>query len=80
MWERSISKSKFNQMGVGIWVTNTFKVRFVGPEMMEIQRGRVYDAIELENAPNWYGVKDDSGEWYAYAKKFFEIVNGKSNN
>ena len=48
--------------------------------MMEIQRGKVYDAIELKNAPNWYGVKDDSGEWYAYAKKFFEIVNGKSNN
>jgi hypothetical protein len=55
-------------------MTNTFKVRYIGPQMLEIQKGKIYDAINLKDSEKWYGVKDDSGEWYAYAKEFFELV------
>lgn len=49
-----------------------FKVKYNGPDTAEIRNGEVYEARELEGTEKLIGVKDRSGEWYAYPKKLFE--------
>ena len=49
-----------------------FKVRYKGADAAEIRNGEVYEAQELEGTEKLIGVKDRSGEWYAYPKKLFE--------
>lgn len=51
-----------------------FKVRYIGADAAEIRNGEVYEAEELRDCKTMYGVKDRSGECYAYPKSLFEVV------
>lgn len=54
-------------------MTNTFKVRYIGPQMLEIQKGKIYDAINLKDSEKWYGVKDDSRRMVCVCKGILRI-------
>ena len=51
-----------------------FQVRYIGEDAAEIRNGEIYQAEELLDSKNMIGVLDRSGEWYAYPKKLFEVV------
>lgn len=53
---------------------NKFKVRYIGEDAAEIRKGEIYDAEELRDSKNLIGVLDRSGEWYAYPKNLFEVI------
>lgn len=53
---------------------NKFKVRYIGEDAAEIRKGEIYDAEELHDSKNMIGVRDRSGEWYAYPKHLFEVI------
>ena len=53
---------------------NKFRVRYIGEDAAEIRNGEIYDAEELRDGKSLIGVLDRSGEWYAYPKKLFEVV------
>lgn len=50
------------------------KVKYIGEDMAEIKKGKIYEAEEAKDDSRYYGVVDDSGESYAYPKTLFEIV------
>lgn len=52
----------------------TFKVRYIGEDAAEIRNGEIYPAHTLRDCSTMYGIKDRSGECYAYLKSLFEIV------
>lgn len=52
----------------------SFKVRYIGEDDADIRRGDVCDAEELIDCTTMYGVRDRSGEVYAYPKTLFEVV------
>ena len=51
-----------------------FRVRYIGEDAAEIRNGEIYQAEELLDSKNMIGVLDRSGEWYAYPKKLFEVI------
>ncbi len=51
-----------------------FRVRYTGEDGAEIRNGDVYDAIDISDHAGMYGVKDLSGEYYAYPKSLFEKI------
>ena len=51
-----------------------FKVRYIGDDKAEIRAGDVCVAHDLRDDKRLYGVKDRSGEYYAYPKSLFEKV------
>lgn len=51
-----------------------FNVRYIGEDAAEIRNGEIYSAHELKDSSVMYGVKDRSGEYYAYPKTLFEII------
>lgn len=51
-----------------------FKVKYTGPDAAEIRTGEVYLAHELADNKRMLGVKDRSGEWYAYPADLFTKV------
>lgn len=53
---------------------NKFLVRYIGEDASEIRTGEIYQAEELLDSSIMIGVLDRSGEWYAYPKVLFEIV------
>ena len=53
---------------------NRFKVRYIGEDAAEIRNGEIYEAEELRDCKAMYGVLDRSGEWYAYPKILFEVI------
>lgn len=53
---------------------NSFRVKYTGPDAAEIRNGEIYDVQTLQDTTSLIGVKDRSGEWYAYPRKFFEII------
>lgn len=53
---------------------NKFLVRYIGEDASEIRTGEIYQAEELLDSSTMIGVRDRSGEWYAYPKVLFEIV------
>ena len=57
---------------------NSFKVKYTGPGAAEIRSGEVYDAQTLHDTASLIGVKDRSGEWYAYPRKYFEIIEERT--
>lgn len=53
---------------------NKIKVRYTGADAAEIRNGEIYEAEELLDCKTMFGVKDRSGECYAYPKAFFEVI------
>ena len=53
-------------------MTMRYKVRYTGPDRVDLRRGEVYAAEELKDSNALIGVKDRSGEWYAYPREWFE--------
>ena len=53
---------------------NKFKVRYIGEDVADIRNGEIYEAEELSDCKTMYGIKDRSGECYAYPKSLFETV------
>ena len=59
---------------------NKYRVRYIGEDAAEIRKGEIYQAEDLQDSKNMIGVLDRSGEWYAYPKKLFQIVDGKNKD
>lgn len=57
-----------------IWMIS-YKVMYIGPDAAEIRAGEIYEAQDLQDSEKMIGVKDRSGEWYAYPKKYFEVLD-----
>ena len=57
-------------------MTNRFKVKYIGEDAADIRNGEIYEAEELADCKTMYGVKDRSGECYAYPKSLFELISG----
>lgn len=55
-------------------MSNKFKVKYLGEDAVDIRNGEVYEAEELLDCKTMYGVKDRSGECYAYPKTLFEVI------
>jgi hypothetical protein len=48
-----------------------FKVKYIGPDAADIRSGEIYEAHTLIDTEKMIGVKDRSGEWYVYPRKYF---------
>lgn len=53
---------------------NKYRVRYIGEDAAEIRKGEIYQAEDLQDSKNMIGVLDRSGEWYAYPKVLFQLV------
>lgn len=53
---------------------NSFKVRYIGEDAADIRKNEIYEAEELLDCKTMYGVRDRSGECYAYPKALFEVI------
>ncbi len=51
-----------------------YKVRYVGSDRADIRHGEVYVAEDLKDSDALIGIRDRSGEWYAYPKEWFERI------
>lgn len=51
-----------------------------GPDRADIKNGEIYDIMELKDTGEFYGVKDNSGEWYAYPKFYFNVISDNCSN
>ena len=56
---------------------NEYIVRYTGPDSVDLRKGELYRAHDLKDSSKLIGVKDQSGEWYAYPKEFFERVDAR---
>lgn len=54
---------------------NEQKVKYVGEDSADLRKGKMYDAMTLEDTEKLIGIKDMSGEWYAYPAYLFEGAN-----
>lgn len=54
---------------------NKLKVKYIGEDAADIRNGEIYEAEELLDCKTMYGVKDRSGECYAYPKSLFEVIS-----
>lgn len=55
-----------------------YRVRYIGDDAAEIRKGEVYQAEDLRDNKTMIGVLDRSGQWYAYPKELFQIVEGSN--
>ena len=53
---------------------NKYFVRYIGEDAAEIRKDEIYQAEALQDSDNMIGVRDCSGEWYAYPKELFQPV------
>ena len=53
---------------------NKLKVQYIGEDAADIRNGEIYEAEELSDCQSMYGIKDRSGECYAYPKSLFKII------
>ena len=51
-----------------------YRVRYMGEDAAEIRKGEIYTAHDIGDDGRLIGVKDRSGEYYAYLKQLFERV------
>lgn len=51
-----------------------YKVRYMGKDAAEIRKGEIYTAHDLKDSSVMIGVRDRSGEYYAYPKQLFEKI------
>ena len=58
-------------------VADEYKVRYVGEDAAEIRKGEIYTAHDLKDSNLLIGVRDRSGEYYAYPKQLFEKLEIK---
>jgi hypothetical protein len=52
------------------------KAKYIGEDDIDIRNGEIYEVCEVKDDNRYFGVKDRSGELYAYPKSLFEIVKG----
>ena len=57
---------------------NSYFVRYIGEDSAEIRNSEIYQAEDLQDSKTMIGVQNRSGEWYAYPKELFQIVDSKS--
>lgn len=50
------------------------KAKYIGEDDVDIRNGEVYEVCEVVDDKRLIGVKDRSGELYAYPRGLFEIV------
>lgn len=62
-------------MGGFTLTKNEQKVKYVGEDSADLRKGKMYDAMTLEDTEKLIGIKDMSGEWYAYPAYLFEGAN-----
>lgn len=55
-------------------MVNSFKVKYIGEDAADIRNGEIYEAEELIDCKTMYGIKDRSGDYYAYPKSLFEVI------
>lgn len=53
---------------------NEYRVKYIGPDSADLRTGETYQAHDLMDSSQMIGVKDRSGEWYAYHKNLFEVI------
>lgn len=53
---------------------NEYSVKYIGPDSADLRVGEIYQAHDLADSRQMIGVKDRSGEWYAYPKNLFETI------
>ena len=53
---------------------------YLGPDRADIKNGKNYEVMQLKDTNIFYGVKDDSGEWYAYPKESFRLIDSGGNS
>lgn len=53
---------------------NEYKVKYIGPDSADLRTGEIYQAHDLADCAKMIGVKDRSGEWYAYHRNLFETI------
>ena len=48
--------------------------KYIGSDQVSFKKDNNYDARKEKDAVlgECYAIKDESGEWYCYSKKFFE--------
>ena len=51
------------------------KVRYIGPDFVTIEKGKIYDVISVEHG--YYRVMTEVDEDYLFPPKVFEIVEGE---
>lgn len=56
---------------------NEYTVRYIGRDSIDLRNGETYLAHDLQDSHRMIGVRDRSGEWYAYPKHLFEKVSGE---
>ena len=49
------------------------KVRYIGPDLVAIEHGKIYDVISIERG--WYRIMTEIEEDYLFPPKVFEIVD-----
>lgn len=54
---------------------NKFRVRYIGPDDIDLRNGDIYQAIELLDCNTMYGIFDRSDECYAYPRELFQKVD-----
>lgn len=60
---------------MGRFTLTMIKVKYLGGyDYLCLKEGDVYEAYELTDDTRFYAVKDMSGEFYAYPKGYFEVV------
>ena len=49
------------------------KVRYIGPDRVAIEHGKIYDVISIEKG--WYRIMTEIEEDYLFPPKAFEIID-----
>lgn len=55
-------------------MTTEYSVLYIGADSADLRNGEIYRAHDLKDNEKMIGVKDHSGEWYAYPRSLFEKV------
>lgn len=53
------------------------KAKYIGEDDIDLRRGETYEVHKISDDNRFLGVKDRSGEVYAYPKELFEIVENE---
>lgn len=53
------------------------KVRYIGPEMVTLEKGKLYDVIKIEKG--LFRIMSELGEDYLFPPEMFEIIGEESD-
>lgn len=66
---------KYNPMGE--FILTMIKAKYIGEDDIDLRHGETYEVCKISDDNRFLGVKDRSGEVYAYSKELFEIVENE---